>query len=125
MVMTGEFMTAFLSVLAVNIPIYLVWLVMFIVALINIKNYPKVSLLTIISVIIFFISNILSCISTGILPMVYREYGWSSSTFAMIMGTVNVIRSFFTALAYALLIGAVFGWRKKDEYLIAEDRQKN
>jgi hypothetical protein len=124
MSMTGGAMTNILSVLAINIPVYLVWIIAFIIAIVNIKNYPKVSLLTITSVIILFIVNVLSSIFTCLMPLIYKDYGWSTATVGLIMGTINITRSFVTALAWALIIGAIFGWRNRPDYLMAEDRQK-
>ena len=113
-----------LSSLGIGIPLYIVWIITLIVAIINKKDYPKVSLLTITSILIFFISTVIFSVANAILPHIYINYGWSTYHMGVTMSVINIVRSLISALAWALIIYAIFGWRNRNEYLMAEDRRK-
>jgi len=113
-----------LSSLAINIPLYIVWIITIIIAVINKKDYPKVSLLTITAVSIILIMTAGSSLTSAILPHMYMKYGFSNSYMGSVLFIINIFRTFISALAWALMVVAIFGWRNRNEYFMAEDRKK-
>lgn len=97
---------------ALQIPLYLVWLVGVVLAVISWKRNPKVSLLTVIALAVFFI---LSGVGTGLnmwLPPTWYERGWMPARIGLLTAAIGFVRTLVDAVGFGLLLAAVFGWRK-------------
>jgi hypothetical protein len=83
-----------------QLPVYLVWLVGVILALVSWKKHPSVSLVTLIGFVILYLLTFVSLLITA--------------SHGMISGQLGII--FFEALiracAWGLILAAIFGWRK-------------
>jgi hypothetical protein len=93
-----------------QVPVFLVWLVGLVLALVRWKRHPKVSLLTCIAFVMFFAE----------IPFFFYLYfyiDWMmlvpSTSLEFVSTVINIIESLISATAWGLLLVAVFGWRSE------------
>jgi len=107
-----NYFPAILAQLVFDIPLFIVWLVAVIFAIVRWIKHPKVSLLTIIAICIFITTNFISK-TLVFLPYFMREnYGTSEAGFGLMSFGINAILLLFNTTAWALIVAAIFGWRK-------------
>ena len=98
--------------LLIKLPVCLVWLAGIVVALVFWRRQPRVSLLTLIAIIILaFISLVGTYFSISI-PFLLDRQGMDIGQLGMIIVTFNIAIAVITAVAWALLLAAIFGWRR-------------
>jgi hypothetical protein len=109
-------MTSSLFTLVIYIPLYLTWLVGLIVAIINWKKAPKVSLFTVIAVVMFFLLNIFGQMFSINFPLwASRQGNMPTAQIGIVMAGIGFVETLFTAACWGLIFAAIFGGRKKAE----------
>ena len=91
-------------------PILLVWLVGFILALVYWRRHPRVSLLTVIALLIFLGETLAGTYLNLWLPLMLTGRGVQAA--ATVFLIKSILTSLILAIAWALLVAAIFGWRR-------------
>jgi hypothetical protein len=104
----------FLAQLLVQVPVYLVWLAGIVLAINYRHRYPRASLFTLIALLIFFVRSIIGTFLSIWLPLMLHSRGLNASGIGVLLLGNNVISALVAALAWGLLIAAIFS-RRKDE----------
>jgi hypothetical protein len=108
----SQTITPFLiSNITYHIPIYLVWLVGIILACSNRKRHPQASLFTLLAIASMFIFSLIS-MYVGLIPIIWRDRGYTLLHISMITGTANILLAILNACSYGLLLAAIFVERK-------------
>ena len=109
-----EFFTAWLSSLLVSIPVLLVWLVGIVLALVFWRRCPTAALLAVIAFALLFVVTLMDSYLSMTFLLVYRhERGWSDAQYGTYFAIKSVVASVLRAVAFGLLLPAIFGWRKE------------
>jgi hypothetical protein len=96
-----------------QLPVFLVWLVAIIVAIVNWRRHPRVSLLTLIAFAMFFIAAFVGTALTSWLPLTLHERGLPGTQMGNVALILSFLRGLFDAAAWVLLVFAIFGWRRE------------
>ncbi len=104
-----------LGMYLIQLPVLIVWLVGGVLALVHWRRHPRVSLLALIALGVFFIQMLVGTYLSIWLPMTLVRQGMSAAQMGLIMMARGVVQSLVSAVAWALLIAAVFGWRSKQD----------
>jgi hypothetical protein len=102
---------ATLTVLAVSIPIYIVWLVGLILAIVNWKKMPKASLLTVIAIVILFLAGVAGQVFSLNYPIMAHESGLSYAKIGLVTAIVGIANVLLTTACWGMLLAAIFGRR--------------
>jgi hypothetical protein len=106
------FLEGVLPFLAVNLPLYLVWLVGIVLSIITWNKHPKSSLLSVIAFVIFFINTLVSNF-LSILPVyLHNTRGMSLSNIGTLSTILNLVLILFRVVGWVLILIAIFGRRK-------------
>lgn len=107
------FFQSFLPSLAYQIPVLIVLLIGFIIALARWRKDPFVSLLTVLAIVIVSTITILGTFANSALSLIlYYTFGMDYTTIGIIFSVVSVLFNLLTALSWVLLFIALFGKRK-------------
>jgi hypothetical protein len=106
------FVRLLLQSLAYQAPLYLVWLVAAILALVLWRRHPGVSLLVLLSMALFFGQSLVGSALQAWLSPQRIERGWTNEQLAIRLSLVGGVRVGVQFLAWALLLVALFGWRR-------------
>jgi hypothetical protein len=96
----------------VQIPVFLVWLAAIILAVINWRRHPRISLLTLIAFGMFFVAALVGTALISWLPLALHERGLPGGQMGNVVLIANFLRGLFDAAAWVLLVAAIFGWRQ-------------
>jgi len=102
------------SVLLGQSPVYLVWIVGMGLCGLFWQKQPRVALLALIALIGFFISSVVGSLISMWLPIRLQEQGMAFSQISMILTGVGIIRALISAVLWALILAAIFGWRGEE-----------
>jgi hypothetical protein len=102
-----------LTVYLTQLPVILVWLIGLVLALVYWRRHPTVSLLAIIAIVGFLVTSLVGTYLSVWLPLTLQERGWSIGRIGILMTARGVIGSLISAVLWALLLAAVFGWRNR------------
>lgn len=97
----------------VQIPVFIVWLVGIVLAVVYWRWHPKVSLLAFIALAAFLVTSLFGSALSMWLPIGLQRRGWALARVGMIVTVVGFIRSLVSATLWGLLIAAIFGWRSE------------
>jgi hypothetical protein len=97
------------------IPTLLVMLVGVILALVFWRRNAKVSLLVIAALVLSFIVRAGSASQGALMPFLANTQGWGLQQIGWLTSCLSIVWSLLSAVALGLLLGAAFGWRKKDD----------
>jgi hypothetical protein len=100
-----------LSILLVQLPVILVWLVGLVLSLIYWQRHPKVSRLALIALIGFLIIEVIGSYVSIWLPLTLHERGLAASQIGIILFVRGIFSSLVSAILWGLLVAAIFGWR--------------
>ena len=101
------------SYLINQLPVILVWIVGVILALFHWKRYPRVSLMALAAIVIFFLNSAAGAFLSLYLPLTLRERGWSTSQMSLVYTANAIVQSLIAAVAWGLVLAAIFGERNK------------
>jgi len=111
-------------------PVYLIWLVGGIVALVRWHRHPRVSLVMLIATALFISGMLLNAVgfrwAVNWAVKQGAPGGWTVGEFIYYVSiAASLVHSLFNTATYALLLVAVFGWRgsprRGDEEDVPED----
>jgi len=122
---TRLMLLSLLPTILVQIPILLVMLVGAILALIYWRRNAKVSLLVIVALVLSFIVRAGSALQGALMPFLVNTQGWEFQRIGWLASCLGIVWSLLSAVALGLLLGAAFGWRKRDDVEIAESEFEN
>ncbi len=94
------------------IPVYLIWFIIFILAIVKFRSNTGVAVMTLIAIIIFAVSTVISIAWSLISPSLYSSYDWSSSV-KIISIVITVLRALLQTIGWGLIAGAIFSGRNK------------
>jgi hypothetical protein len=104
-----QLVAANFSQLLFQVPLYLVWLAGAVLCIVNWRKHSAVSLLTLIALILFFLTAFVGDWMGIVLPLILRE---RISLLATLL-TIRVIAQVFANLVgWVLILIAIFGWRE-------------
>jgi hypothetical protein len=98
----------FLTHYVYQIPLFLVWIIGGVVAILRWQRHPRPSLLLIIALFFFLLRGLL-------MPLVSFAIAHSGAGLArmgLTYGTVNLVSTLVAAVAWGLLLAAALGWRQ-------------
>lgn len=102
-------MISTLQILLYRLPVFITWITGIILALVYWKRHPKVSLVALMAFIGFIFLSIIAAVYSALFPVIMSKYKLSM----MMYNTVfNLFISLLNMGLSALLLVAVFGWRK-------------
>ena len=97
-----------------NIPLLMVWGGIAVVAVTRWQRHPRVSLLTIIAILIMSIQLIINS-SLTVLPVILIDQGISSDQVSAVFIAARVGQICVGSVAWILFGIALFGWRNEDD----------
>jgi hypothetical protein len=92
----------------------LVWLAGIVIALITWKKHPRVSLLAVVALAILLILNLVGSALNMLLPLYLQQSGVGFSQIGIINIARGIVQALVVALAWSLILAAMFGWRKAE-----------
>ena len=102
-----------LTSIAVQLPVLLMWLVGVVLAVVHWRRHPKVSLLFLIATLTLFV-RLVAGTWVGIgLVRILRQGGMGITNAGLVQLGSRAFLSLMGAVAWGLLLAAVFGWRKQ------------
>ncbi len=99
-----------LTQLSYSIPYIIVWLVGLILAVVWWQKHPRLSLLALIIFLLLIVSQIITTIVEVVLPEYMYQAHIDITQFPIILNVINLV---FSLPAWALIVWAIFGWRKQ------------
>lgn len=99
------------SVYLTQLPVYLVWIVGILLAIINWRRHPRAAQLTLAALFIFFMTSIGGTAISSWLPFTLHARGMAARQMGIVSAIINIIRALFNAFAFGILFAAIFGWR--------------
>lgn len=102
---------ASLASLAINAPLYLVWLAGIVLAVVRRPRHPRVSLCITIALVVLLLVSISATIFAATVPLIVLRNGWTASQLGAIFAFVNGSARLIDAAAWVLVLVAAFGWR--------------
>ena len=106
-----EWLQAVFYALAPQIPLYLIYLVGIIVALVYLKRHPRVSFLTIISIGISLLAGIIVTVVQVLLPSYLIRQGSSAQSLGYYFFGLGIISNLIHVVTFGLLLIAIFTGR--------------
>lgn len=94
-------------------PLMAVWMVGVVLTIARWKLHPRVSLLALVAIGIFFLTMAGDIFVNLRLPEMARQGSLGDGSLQRFFIVASLIRTFFNILAWGLLLAAVFGWRKE------------
>ena len=107
--------TSILSILIVQLPLILVWVIGLVLAIIRWKRHPRASLFTLIAITGLMILSLAGSLLSVWLPVMIRTGGWDVSRIGVINTAVGFVRSLLAAILWGLLLAAIFGKRNEND----------
>jgi hypothetical protein len=109
--MNPAFLSA-LSAIGMQIPIYIVWITGIILAIVNIKKMPKVSILTLIALVLFLITSVISSIVNVYYPTWAMKSGIPTSQMGLFFIVKGIIGVVFSLACWVMILIAIFSKRR-------------
>jgi hypothetical protein len=92
-------------------PVYLAWLVGAILALLCYQRHPRVSQVILAATALFILGMLLQGAEVSWFRRQLRAGTWAAVEVPLAVRVAGVVHALLNAVAYALLLVAVFGWR--------------
>ena len=96
----------------VQSPILLVWLIGLVLATVYWRRHPRVSLLTVIALVVFLIETLVNTYINMWLPLLLSRRGMESSQMVQLLGIKNIVTSIIIAIGWSMVVAAIFSGRK-------------
>ncbi len=101
-----------LGFLLAEIPVLLVWTAGLVIAVVRWRQHPRVSLLTVIALILMLVNLLVGMLLNILIPTWLSAQGSDSSEIILFFTVKGFIQAVISAVAFGLLLAALFGWRK-------------
>lgn len=100
----------------VQMPLFLVWLVGFVLALMNLGRHPKIAFAVLGALALAMIASILSILASWALPEIASDLDeiTRADDFSVLIVSVHFLHALALAIAFGLLLLASFGWRREE-----------
>ena len=109
-----------LSALATSTPVIIVWVIGIALALSRWRRHPRVSQFALIAITISIVNLVVTRFLGIWAPLAMRDSGWTATQMGTIFSAIWIISALIGAVAWALVLCAIFGWRdgrqKQDFY---------
>lgn len=109
-------MDSFVGVLGqivVAIPLIAVYVVGLIIAIARWRQHPRVSQLATVALVMLLVERLIGVLMTTMLPLLISRNGMSISDVTGLYAVYGVLSALFTAVAFGILLWALFGWRRQ------------
>lgn len=116
-----EYFSTTLFSLVTQAPLFLVWIIGIVLAIIFWRKHPAVSGLTLLAISGFIILDIVNAYLNLRLSTWLLEQGMSPSNSMPIFIAKGIISSLLDAVLWILLLFSIFGWRKKEKVMVNEN----
>lgn len=95
-----------------QVPVYLVWLAGFFLAVLRWRRHPRISMLVAIAMGIFLVSGVGVSLFNAFLPAIAHSTGTSMRGISILISAVSIGRILLSVIGFSLLIAAAMGWRE-------------
>ena len=92
-------------------PIFLVWIVGIVLALVRRQRHRPVSFVTLVAIALLFVEALIGTYTSIQLPMLMVQNGWSASEIGIFLTVKGFVQALVAAAGFGLLLMAIFGWR--------------
>lgn len=106
-----EVFVAALTSLAINVPLYLVWLAGIAYAIMRRPRHPRVSLCVTVGLAALLLLSICTTIFNTMAPLLSYRNAWSTTQLGVMLAAVNGLAQLVHAAGWVLVLVAAFGWR--------------
>jgi hypothetical protein len=121
--MDSGFLFMILESLFISLPLIAVWIAGIVLSIIYMKKHKRVSKFALAVFILCFINLVLSQIAS-IMPYSFRNRGMSVTQIGFYMTFFNMIHTYISYIAWALIIAAVFVDRNNPQRVTKLDAKK-
>jgi uncharacterized membrane protein len=105
--------TQILGLLVTQAPVYLMWLIGIVLAIIYYRRRPAAAMFTLIAMVILLMTSVFGSILNAWLPLAWHTRGLPIGQVGLVQGVLSLTRSLLNAVAFALLLAAIFSrWRQ-------------
>jgi hypothetical protein len=108
---------------AIYAPLLLVWLIGLIISLVTWRKHPQVSLLAAVGFGIQLLQSTAWMLFFYWITSQRGAFGWSAENMSLILGIANLIQTSLSAIAWVLIILAIFRWRYQPNRILGHDGQ--
>jgi hypothetical protein len=108
-----EYLPSILGAVALQAPVYLIWLGGILLAILTWRKNPRVSLLSVIALALLLLNSILGTVLNSLIPIMMQRSGMDFRQFGMISLIRGLLQTVIACVAWILVLAAVFGWRKQ------------
>ncbi|GHO42258.1 hypothetical protein [Ktedonospora formicarum] len=102
----------FLNQILQQSPLYLIWFIGIIIALVKWDKHPRLSLLVLLTLICFILQLLVNGAIIIAAPLISAENHWGVQQMVDFYTRVTFISSLVSAILWGLNLWAFFGWRK-------------
>ena len=106
-----DFLPGFLANQAARSPLYLVWFVAIVLAIVRWSRHPRVSLATVLAVVALWGVSLSVSFLDMWLPFSLRAKGMSMVQVSRVYAAIGIVSSILQAGCWGVLLFAIFGWR--------------
>jgi hypothetical protein len=110
-----EVLIPILNAIATSAPVIIVWMIGIALALSRWRRHPRVSLFVLIAFAVSIVNLVVNRFLIIWLPLKIRDYGLTANQTGSIFFAVTIIAALVSAVAWALVLCAIFGWRDSRE----------
>lgn len=93
------------------LPLYVAWLAGLVAAVVTWRRHPTVSLLTSVSLVVMLVLTFASRLLNVWVVRLGAQAGWSAHEIGLFLGVYGFVSALIEAVAWGLVIAAVFLWR--------------
>jgi hypothetical protein len=108
--MENHFLSLLMTQVLPQLPLWLVWLVGVILALVFWRKHPMPSLLALIAFVLLLLQALVGTIASAAIMSQTDLMGQQQRLLPLVL---SVARTIISTVAWGLLLGALFGWRKQ------------
>jgi hypothetical protein len=99
-----------------QLPVLIVLLGGIVLALVNRQKYPRAAWLAVFGLSILFVRWLLGTVLNGFLPLILQGVAYrTASGLALITGIIDLVMAILGAVAYGLMIAAIFAGRQPQQ----------
>jgi FtsH-binding integral membrane protein len=100
-----------LAVLLPNLPLYLVWIVGLVLAVMYRRRDQRVAILTAVALTLFLAVSLCTNVVSSAVPSLTLSQGWSTQSISMIFAVTGILGALIAAGAWIMILVAIFSGR--------------
>jgi hypothetical protein len=109
---TGMMFTSTLMAYLFQSPVLLVWLAGMVIAVVTWRRHPRVSLLTVVALVILLVETLIDTFLSMWLAFILSESQMGAAQIGWVTAVVRVVAAVVAAIAWGITLAAIFGGRK-------------